>query len=138
MALGVVLLKEKFRKLTLDIVHNWDNNARVRTLIYCLPILLPKQALMPAIFPTYRPPKHPPDLSLVARVNAILIVYLFLPNFPYIQVRICLPGYVHVSSLQRILSHCSSVQSLYSLAQSSLFCLFSSERGGFLLLTRRT
>jgi hypothetical protein len=82
MALSVVLLKEKFRKLTLDIVHNWDNNTRVRTLIYCLLILLPKQALVPAIFPTYRPPKHPPDLSLVARVNVILVVYLFLPNFP--------------------------------------------------------
>jgi hypothetical protein len=53
MALGVVLLEEKFRKLTLDIVHNWDNNARVRTFIYCLLILFPKQALVPSIFPTY-------------------------------------------------------------------------------------
>ena len=46
------------------------------------PSLSPKKALMPAIFPTYRPLKHPPDFPLITRRNAILIVYLFSPNFP--------------------------------------------------------
>jgi hypothetical protein len=37
---------------------------------------------MPAIFPTYRPLKHLPDLSLITRSNIVLVIYLFSPNFP--------------------------------------------------------
>jgi hypothetical protein len=49
---------------------------------------------MPAILPTYQPLKHPPDLPLVARLDAVLIIYLFLPNFPcspspYMSPRLC-------------------------------------------------
>ena len=63
--------------------------------------------------------------------------YSFSLSLQVIQIRVYLPDCAHISSLQRISSHCSSVQLICSCAHSSLFFLFSSDRGHFLLETRR-
>jgi hypothetical protein len=78
----VVLLKGKLRVLSYNLVYNWDNNARIRAFIYCLLVLLPKEPLMPAVFPTYRPPKHLSNLPLVAVLYVVLVVNLLSPNYP--------------------------------------------------------
>jgi len=82
MPFGVVLLKEELGILFLNVVDKWNNNSWIRAFIYSLPVFLLKEIFMPAIFPTYRPPKHRPDLPLITRSNVVLVVYLFSPNFP--------------------------------------------------------
>jgi len=77
---GIVLLKRKIRELSQDLVHNWDNNPRIRTLIYALLILLPKEPPMPLILPTYTPLKHLSNLLLVLGLYAILVIHLLLSN----------------------------------------------------------
>ncbi len=48
------------------------------------------------------------------------------------HIRVCFPGNTHVSSVQRIVSHCSLVQSICSRAHWRRATRFASEIGGFL------
>jgi len=83
----------------------WDNNSWIRALIYCLPILLPKKPLMPAIFPTYLTPKTSIQSSFDSVMNTILVIYLFFPQFCMWSRSVYASQVVpHVSSLQRISS----------------------------------
>jgi hypothetical protein len=81
MSLCIVLLKLKLRILCKDFIYYGDNNSTIRAFIYCLLVLLPKEALMPAILPTYLTPKHLSNLLLIAVLYTILIIDFFLPNF---------------------------------------------------------
>jgi hypothetical protein len=77
----IVLLELKLRILLYDLVDEGDNNARVRALIYCLPVLLPKEPLMPAVFPTNTPLKLPSNLPLIPCLYIVLVVEFVWPDF---------------------------------------------------------
>ena len=96
MAFSVILLELKLGIGLEYFIYNWDNYTRVRSLIYRLLILLPKQAFVPAIFTGYRAPKHLAYLPLMAVANTVLVVYLVgPPSNPGFSVftRLC-PGFV--------------------------------------------
>jgi hypothetical protein len=93
-SLCIVLLKLKLWILGEDLIYYRDNDSTVGSFIYCLPVFLPKESSMPAILPTYRPPKHPSNLPLIAVLYIILIIDFLLPNFacnpnPSISSRLC-------------------------------------------------
>ena len=50
---------------------------------------------------------------------------------------LCLPGWIHVSSVQMIWDHCSSVQLMWSRAHASRICACSGVNFGFLRAVRR-
>ena len=83
MPFGIVLLELQLWVLLQDLIHYRDNDSTIRPLIYglpvLLPVLLPKQALMLAILPTYRPPKHPSNLPLISWCHTIFMLLLFRP-----------------------------------------------------------
>jgi hypothetical protein len=80
-AFSVILLKREVRKLVQNLLHDRDNNPRVRSFINRLPIFLPKQPTMPPIFPRYGTLKHPFNFKLKSSFNAICVVNLFSANF---------------------------------------------------------
>jgi hypothetical protein len=86
-SLCVVLLKLKLWILSKDLIYYGDNDSTVGSFIYCLLVLLPKEPSVLTILSTYRPLKHLSNLSLIAWLDIILIIYLRFSNFacnPYL------------------------------------------------------
>jgi hypothetical protein len=94
--IGIILLKLKLWVYLKYFIDNWEDYTQVRTLIYRLPILLPKRASMSAIFTGYRAPEHPFYLPLVTVAYTIFVIdFIGPPSSPDLSIftRLC-PGFV--------------------------------------------
>lgn len=121
-----------------EIVEDYRNGVFIlRLSCNCPPLLLPKDPYSFAVLPTYTSPEHPPNTSLPLVLYAIRWKSSDSPIFLVHHCFLWYPGWTQLSSLQRISSHCSSVQSLCSSAHASRSLWFFSEIGGFLLLIPR-